>query len=400
MEHKRTLRYDLKTKGALDFPPPDLDHERALRWVTEHTNKRLGLADGPDLSGGLSPSDEEAAFLLYYLYKHGDEDARLTEFHMLVPVGRPADGKVPCGYVVLRYLPNGTAAALLKRVDASLTASPSKPATRQAVEALRSEYGLGSVQAAGGAAWTEVELKKVKVAMAWLPAPHKVVLSGLTLVRVKEPADSREAGHFTWDSQGMNRLELSDRTFERDDVRFARQGVFVPAAFVGGLAKVGPQSLQSILHELGHAVEMYRLRVEATALKAASDAAHSKYEVLYKESQALQKSWSETRDRNPVEAERLSSAWKVKNEEADAAKSAFQDAEARYQKRAGEGSGRLSEFSEQVAARDTPITSYAATNATEFFAEAYAAWRADPEFLRANAPIAFAWFEALGRKEP
>ena len=34
-----------------------------------------------------------------------------------------------------------------------------------------------------------------------------------------------------------------------------------------------------------------------------------------------------------------------------------------------------------------PITSYAHTNATEFFAEAYAAWRADPEFLQANAPV-------------
>jgi hypothetical protein len=92
--------------------------------------------------------------------------------------------------------------------------------------------------------------------------------------------------------------------------------------------------------------------VEATALKAASD------EVLFKESQALQKSWTKARDRNPAEVERLSSAWKVKNGEAEAAKSAFQDAEDRYQKRADQGSRRLSEFSEQVAARTTPITSY------------------------------------------
>jgi hypothetical protein len=50
--------------------------------------------------------------------------------------------------------------------------------------------------------------------------------------------------------------------------------------------------------------------------------------------------------------------------------------------------------------RETPITSYAATDAKEFFAEAYAAWRADPEFLEANAPVAFAWFEALSKEEP
>jgi hypothetical protein len=337
MEHKRTLRYDLRTKGPVDFPPPELDRRQALRWVTEVTNKRLRLADAPDLCGGLSPSDEEATFLLYYLYKYGDEDARLTELHMLVPVGRPADGKVLYGYVVLRYLPNGTAAALLKRVKASLTASPPAPATGQAVEALQSEYGLGSVQAEGGAGWMEVELNKVNAAMAWLPAAHKVVLKGLTLVRVGSPTDAREAGHFTWDTQGMNRLELSDRTFERDEVLFQGQGAFVPAAFVGGLARVGPQSLQSILHEVGHAVEAYRLRVDATALKAASDAAHSQYKVLYEESQALQKSWTEARLRDSTAAAGLHSAWKVKDGEAQAAKSAFQNAEDRYQKRADEG---------------------------------------------------------------
>jgi hypothetical protein len=107
------------------------------------------------------------------------------------------------------------------------------------------------------------------------------------------------------------------------------------------------------------AVEAYRLRVEATALKAASDAAYSKDQVLNEESGTLQKSWSDARHRNPTETARLQSAWKVKDGEAEAAKLAFQDAEGGYQKRVDEGSDRLTKFTEQVAARETPITSYA-----------------------------------------
>src|SRR5690242_2446285 len=105
---RQTLRYDLSAKGALEFPPPQLDRKQALEWVTKHTNTRLGLSKAPELTGQPPLTDTEAAYLLYYLFKHGDEDARMTELHLLAPIGRPADGKVPTGYLVLRYMPPGT----------------------------------------------------------------------------------------------------------------------------------------------------------------------------------------------------------------------------------------------------------------------------------------------------
>jgi hypothetical protein len=401
MEQRQTLTYLLNTKGTVDFPPPELNRELALRWVTQNTNKTLNLTEPPALAGDPPPTDEEATFLLYYLYKHGNPDARLTELHILAPVARPADGQVACGYVVLRYLPQRAAATLLKRsTPVPLTASRSEAAGPEVIKALRSEFGLGPVEAEGGAVWTDLELKKVRVALKWLPEPHRVVLDGLTLVRVKEPANQMEAGGFTWDTQGENRLELSDRAFQRDDVRFQGKREFVPAGFVGGGERVGPQSLQTILHELGHAVEAYRLRAEATRLKRASDSAHTSYEATYRESQSLQRQWSEAKQRQSPDEAKLSAAWKVKDRAAETARSLFADAERLYQERADQGSARLRDFEKQVHGNTRPITSYAATSPKEFFAEAYAAWRADPEFLQANAPRAFAWFEKLSQQAP
>jgi hypothetical protein len=403
MEQKHTLRYDVTPRGTVNFPPPRFDRKQALQWVTEHTNKNLGLTEAPGTAGppgGPPLTDVEAAFLLYYLYNQGNAGARLTEVHILAPVGWPVDGKVACGYVVLRYLARQASAALLRRTNVELTASRSEPATSEAIETLCSEFGLESVRAEGGAAWTKRELDKVRVAMRWLPASHRVVLKGLRLVRVKVSADAREAGHFAWDTEGENRLELGDKTFERDDVRFSGTESFLPAGFVGGLQRVAPQSLQPLLHELGHAVEAYELRVQATALKKTSDDAHRKYRALFDESRALERQWSDARGRRSPDEAKLAAAWKAKDNAAEAAKLLFQEAESGYQKRAKEGSRRLSEFGEQVAAHNTPITSYAATSGKEFFAEAYAAWRADPEFLKANASAVFDWFEVLSTKQP
>jgi hypothetical protein len=400
MEQKQALTYVLNTDGTVDLPPPTLDRGQALRWVSEVTNKSLGLTEAPDLAGGLDPTEEEATFLLYYLYKHGALPAKLTELHVLAPIARPVGGQVACGYVVLRYLPRRATAALVKRSTVPLTPSRSEPATPGAIEALQSEFGLGPVKAEGGAAWTDLELKKVRAAMTWLPEPHRAVLRGLTLVRVKEPADSREAGHFSWTTQGENRLELSDRAFERDEVRFQGKGAFFPAGFVGGIKRVAPHSLQSILHELGHAVEAYRLRVDATLLKQKSDAAFKSYETAYGEAQSLQRQWTEAKARKSPDEAILSAAWKVKDKAAEAAKALFKDAEDQYQKRADKGSERLREFTDQVVPATTPITSYAGTSPKEFFAEAYAAWRADPEYLQANAPTAFRWFENLSSQAP
>ena len=84
----------------------------------------------------------------------------------------------------------------------------------------------------------------------------------------------------------------------------------------------------------------------------------------------------------------------------EVAKALFKEAEDQYQERANQGSPRLREFTDQVVPQSSPITSYAGSSPKEFFAEAYAAWRADPEYLQANAPRAFNWFEALSSQAP
>jgi hypothetical protein len=87
--NKQPLTYVLNTDGTVDLPAATLDRGQALRWVTEHTNKTLGLTEPPEVAGGPPPTDEEGTFLLYHLlYKHGNQRARLTEPHIPARIAR------------------------------------------------------------------------------------------------------------------------------------------------------------------------------------------------------------------------------------------------------------------------------------------------------------------------
>jgi hypothetical protein len=61
----------------------------------------------------------------------------------------------------------------------------------------------------------------------------------------------------------------------------------------------------------------------------------------------------------------------------------------------GPDSARLAAFDAMRArSREAPVTAYGATGHAEAFAEAYMLYRADPEYLRANRPETFRWFDA------
>ena len=56
-------------------------------------------------------------------------------------------------------------------------------------------------------------------------------------------------------------------------------------------------------------------------------------------------------------------------------------------------SRRLLAFERDVLAREEPVSNYGAESSSEAFAEAYAVYRSDPEFLRRHRPVAYQWFE-------
>ncbi len=61
----------------------------------------------------------------------------------------------------------------------------------------------------------------------------------------------------------------------------------------------------------------------------------------------------------------------------------------------GPDSARLAAFDAmRTRSREAAVTTYGATGRAEAFAEAYMLYRADPEYLRANRPETFRWFDA------
>jgi hypothetical protein len=145
---------------------------------------------------------------------------------------------------------------------------------------------------------------------------------------------------------------------------------------------------------------MYGLRTEATRLKREVDTTHAAYRTLYEESQDLYRRWEQASQTKSADAPRLAAEWRVKDQEAEQAKLLFTTAEDRYKSREAQGSVRLNTFKQEVFDQEKAITTYAATSAKECFADGYAAWRADPDFLQANAPKAFAWFQRLSGEQP
>jgi len=199
-------------------------------------------------------SDEEIH--LYWVIATLGQEARWgSEADLIVQTAFPpkGGGAAPKGRVTLRIDGQGNATAVL--VGAGV---PTVPAAFSSIDdakkGLVAAFGLKSV-VDGDATWSLVELNKVDLAFKKLSAGERAALKGVILERMHNLEEKGKVlgGKFTTNhSLGAdNKTPTSEAKLSLADLAFTAD----LTSFIGGSADSAPASVQTILHEVGHAVE-------------------------------------------------------------------------------------------------------------------------------------------------
>jgi hypothetical protein len=193
------------------------------------------------------------------------------------------------------------------------------------------------------------------------------------------------------------KLRLANSAFDQNAMQF-----------FGGSGKSVPASFQTILHEVGHAVEseVYRSKwgehAQALAdVKAAGDVQESPARVKERqETEARLKTArsAAAKDRLEKKLARFDAELAMRSSDAadqKAIATKLKDKEKVVMDLDAAGpTARLTKFVDLVTRNSiAPFTDYARQGNAEFYAEAYSLWLVDPVFLRTSYRVVFDFFQ-------
>ncbi|HJQ34602.1 MAG TPA: DUF4157 domain-containing protein [Pyrinomonadaceae bacterium] len=210
---------------------------------------------------GVGKDGNAEIFLMNLIYAMGLKSRWGTESDLIIPIGWPpkAGAPAPQGLVTLRIDRQGVATA-------ELIARGGVPAVGQVTAAdgatkLKNDFGFADVKGWGSTAKDAAEISDVVAALELLKrrAPQDVpALKGVELIRVASlgadvGGDFSPGGKAIPGTKTREKawLKLTDLAFSAKDVQFFGGGPSAPPV---------PSSFQTILHEVGHAVEREELR--------------------------------------------------------------------------------------------------------------------------------------------
>jgi len=242
--------------GGIKLPvlPNDINADVAAERVNRSPIK--GKTITIDAAAGIQPTDLERAALTWLLAALCPQDSGRKQWRAVLPLAPPS---AAVGQVILAYDAqlNGTATLVGRGYPLGGAA---EDVSDEAVLRRLDTYKLSAVNGA----WKAGELLKVSRALALLSDTESAALEGVVLERVKELPDSAQNGHtmakfvsdFAPEIGEMGTIFVADKTFEDDVMGFYGGADGVP---------VRPPSFQSILHEVGHAVESAQRRATSRA---------------------------------------------------------------------------------------------------------------------------------------
>jgi hypothetical protein len=410
----RPVSYSLQRQPAQPQPVPPPRYDRKVYHVapvaagqtaanlTRLLNAKVSQRDITRFTtrGGVG---NETIFLLSILYSLADRARWNTEADLVIDIDWPpkGGGPAPRGQVTVRIDSNGAATA-------ELVARGVPAATRQTTEAaLQTSFKLAAVGVEGSAAWSPAELSDVGEALAMLPAADRAALEGVELIRVVTiPGKPNDGGQFDFPSGAATspasvnirpKLRLANSAFDQNAMQF-----------FGGSGKSVPASFQTILHEVGHAVEseVYRSKwgehAQALAdVKAAGDVQESPARVKERqETEARLKTArsAAAKDRLEKKLARFDAELAMRSSDAadqKAIATKLKDKEKVVMDLDAAGpTARLTKFVDLVTRNSiAPFTDYARQGNAEFYAEAYSLWLVDPVFLRTSYRVVFDFFQ-------
>lgn len=288
--------------------------------------------------------------------------------------------------VTLIYSPRGD---LVVSQGGRLGETPPK----SSAASLGDDFSLGRIRSSGRR-WSAAELGVVHQALSQLSKAELGGVKGLDLVRTPASGGNpRHAGRYKKDRRGA-RILVFDRAFAGD-----RYGFF------GSVSEPHPASINTLLHEVGHALADWPARLAWQRVEKQQ----RRQKRVYKEYKASYRSYRKAYRRYRVafaggkRAQIAKREAQMKEHEAHAQQlagrlkgvQAEQKKLNRSYRRIQRHSPVLKEYRKALAGRRGP-TAYGRTSIHESFAESFALYRGDPQALLRILPKVHAWFERGG----
>jgi hypothetical protein len=216
---------------------------------------------------GVPPKKNDVDIFLFDVIRaFGTRDRWGTEADLVTAIGWPAkEGEpTPLGRVTLTISTTGAAQAEL--ISAGAVPQSAQTPVADATKTLMTTYGFSAVKGEGGAAWSDAHLSDVVAALALLPVADRAALKGVELIRVSSLGAN--AGEFSTGGgvasgattvTALPSLKLADIAFPPKQQQF-----------FGGAAGSVPAVFQTIVHEVGHAVDNEVTRAASEATSAAT----------------------------------------------------------------------------------------------------------------------------------
>lgn len=269
----RALRYDT-TNWTIPLPPQG----HTPKSMRDAVDAKIAKTP-PDITSatvkGVNPGSEAEMFLLHILFQLGRRDRWDTFVRLQTSIGRPPPPKgdkgggtvAPQGAVTVTIDDQGHATAELEHAGFSAHATTGKSGA-DAVKTLQADFQVQSI-ARGDKDWGEKgfegDLTDVLDAFQLLPASNKTALKGVNLLRFSSlpkghSGEFNEGGGVAWGATHVTSqatLKLADSAFSPSE------------AVLGEFQHQTPKSFQTILHEVGHAVEHQVTRPAKEAFDAA-----------------------------------------------------------------------------------------------------------------------------------
>ncbi|HEU4386648.1 MAG TPA: hypothetical protein VFV34_02540, partial [Blastocatellia bacterium] len=346
---------------------------------------------------GVQPGSRAEIFLLALLYGMADRNRWGKESDILTAIDwppKPGD-LAPQGQVTIRIDHQGAASA-------ELIAAGPVPAVAQSTFAaasaqLTADFGFTSVTGWSGQkpAKDAAEISDVLAALQLLKtrSPQDAnALKGVELMRVPVIGGDRAGEFFAGSQVALGApadvkpwFKLADKAFDSNSVQFYGGGAGAPSL---------PASFQTILHEVGHAVETEQVREARESYIKAFDELEAARKLLVEDPAKFEAERKAAQKKGP---RALNEFYKKKKEAYDKNVKAQEEATRREQAESAKlgqtrvtGTGRtkrLQKFVDLVNAKNIRrFTNYSVinwqNNPEEFYAEAYSLWLVDPNFVR------------------
>jgi hypothetical protein len=228
---------------------------------------------GPTVSvPGVKAGSNEERFLWNALFQRGAVANWGSELDAITAIGpAPAGGTAPLGRITIRIDGAGNATAVLVATG-GLTASTRFADADKAKAALIKDFGFKSVDDVSGT-WTLPHLTIVYEALAKMPTADRAALAGVKLVRESTIVEDGESlnGQFIATQRVTGTTTVDERLLRIADSAFQHDAL----SFIGDTAASGPASFATIVHEVGHAVDLKEV-TEARAREHLATAAFNK----------------------------------------------------------------------------------------------------------------------------